>query len=96
MTTSRRGTHANPIATTALLVAACTVLAACATQEPAPAPPPPPRALTVSPQRKQSRAQQDRDKADCQSMASSQATSSQTWAQMFTACMSGRGYLVEE
>jgi hypothetical protein len=29
------------------------------------------------------------------SMASAQATSSETWTQMFTACMGGRGYLVQ-
>ncbi|MCW5889109.1 MAG: hypothetical protein KIT14_01015 [bacterium] len=72
-------------------------LAGCATQEPQPVyypPPPPPRALTITAQRKQSQQQQDRDKADCQEMASGQATSSDTWAQIFTACMGGRGYMV--
>jgi len=54
-----------------------------------------PRSLSITAQRKQSRAQQDRDKADCQNMASRQATSSTTWAQIFTACMGGRGYMVE-
>lgn len=67
----------------------------CARQAPEPPPPAPPRTLTITAQRKQSQPQQDRDKADCQSMASGQATSSETWAQIFTACMGGRGYLVE-
>jgi hypothetical protein len=67
---------------------------------PPPAPPPPPaapapRALTITAQRRQSQAEQDRDKADCQAMASGQATSSDSWAQIFTACMGGRGYLVQ-
>jgi hypothetical protein len=57
--------------------------------------PPPPQSLTVRAQRKQSQAQQARDKADCQNMASRQATSSTTWAQIFTSCMGGRGYMVE-
>ena len=72
---------------------ACSSIVACA-----PAPPPyvpPPRALTISPQRRQSQAQQDRDNSACQSMASGQATSSDTWAQIFTSCMGGRGYLVQ-
>src|SRR5262245_46591513 len=76
---------------------ACSSIVACASPQPEPAyapPPPPPRALTVTPQRKQSPGQQGRDSADCQSMASGQATSSETWAQIFTACMGGRGYLV--
>jgi hypothetical protein len=72
---------------------ACSCIVACApTPQPVYAPP---RALTVSPQRKQSQAQQDRDSSSCQSMASGQATSSESWAQIFTACMSGRGYLVQ-
>lgn len=73
-------------------------IVACAPEpQPAPyAPPPPPRALTITPQRRQSQRQQDKDKADCQSMSSMQATSSQSWAQIFTACMSGRGYLIGE
>ena len=57
-----------------------------------PPPPPPPRALTVYPERNQSQAQQNKDKAQCQNTASAQATSSESWAQIFTACMSGRGY----
>jgi hypothetical protein len=60
-----------------------------------PAPAPPPAALSITAQRRQSQAQQDRDKADCQRMANGQATSSATWAQIFTACMGGRGYMVE-
>lgn len=69
----------------------------CATQYPEPYPvqPPAPRALTITAQRKQSQRQQDRDKSDCQSMASGQATSSDTWAQIFTSCMGGRGYMVQ-
>ena len=83
--------------TPSLLIAAltCASIVAC---EPVPPPPPyvpPPRALTVTAQRQQSQAQQDRDSAACQSMASGQATSSETWAQIFTACMGGRGYLVQ-
>jgi len=58
-------------------------------------PPPAPRALVVTAQRGQSQAQQDRDKSDCQSMASAKANSSESWAQIFAACMNGRGYLVQ-
>ena len=75
----------------------CAWIAGCGpTYEPAPAyvPPPAPRSLTIIAQRKQSQAQQDRDKGDCQSMASGQATSSESWAQIFTSCMGGRGYMV--
>jgi hypothetical protein len=77
---------------------ACAPLVGC--YQPAPEPayysaPPPPRALRITAQRKQSQRQQDRDSLDCQSMASGQATSSDTWAQIFTACMGGRGYMVE-
>jgi len=74
---------------------ACVCFIGCYEPAPAPVAPPPPRALTVTPQRNQSRAQQDADKSDCQSMASGQATSSETWAQIFTSCMGGRGYLVQ-
>jgi hypothetical protein len=72
-------------------------LVGCASQTPEypPAPPPPPRALTITAQRNQSQARQDKDKSDCQSMASGQATSSESWAQIFTACMGGRGYMVQ-
>jgi hypothetical protein len=85
-----------PLRAVAIAVA-CASIVACATQQPEPAyaPPPAPRALTITAQRKQSQRQQDRDSADCQSMASGQATSSQTWAQIFTACMGGRGYMVQ-
>jgi hypothetical protein len=58
-------------------------------------PPPAPRALVITAQRGQSQAQQDRDKSDCQSMSSAQANSSESWAQIFAACMNGRGYLVQ-
>jgi hypothetical protein len=64
-------------------------------QQPAYYPPPQPRALTISAQRNQSQGQQDRDKADCQRIASGQANSSDTWAQIFASCMGGRGYMVE-
>jgi hypothetical protein len=50
---------------------------------------------TITAQHRQSQSQQDRDKADCQNMASAQANSSASWAQIFTGCMSGRGYLVQ-
>jgi hypothetical protein len=77
---------------------ACASVVGCGpTYEPAPAyaPAPAPRSLTITAQRRQSQAQQDRDKADCQSMASGQATSSESWAQIFTSCMGGRGYMVQ-
>jgi len=73
---------------------ACAPLAACY-QQPYYAEPPPPRSLTITAQHRQSQAQQDRDKADCQNMASAQGNSSVSWAQIFTGCMSGRGYLVQ-
>jgi hypothetical protein len=79
-------------------VALASMLAGCVASAPAPvyAPaPPPPRALTVYPQGGQSQRQQDRDKADCQSMASRDASSSDSWAQLFIGCMGGRGYRVE-
>lgn len=82
----------------ALATFAAIPLAGCATQQPQPVyyppPPPPQRSLTIQAQRNQSQRQQDRDKADCQEMATGQATSSDTWAQIFTACMGGRGYMV--
>lgn len=59
-----------------------------------PPPQPAPRALSIQAERRQSQAQQDRDKGDCQSMASAQARSSDTWAAAFTACMTTRGYSV--
>ena len=70
-------------------------IVACAPRPEPYVPPPAPRALAVTAQRKQSQRQQDSDSASCQSMASGQATSSDTWAQIFTACMGGRGYLVQ-
>lgn len=79
-----------------LIVLGGVVLTACAPQAPAPAVEArPPRALSITAQRRQSQTQQDRDKADCQQMASGQASSSESWAQIFTACMGGRGYMVE-
>ena len=78
-------------------ILACAAVAGCTQPAPPPVPmePEAPRSLSITAQRKQSRAQQDRDKADCQNMASGQATSSTTWAQIFTSCMGGRGYMVE-
>jgi len=58
------------------------------------APPPPPRSLQVYPERGQSQNQMNADQAQCQNTASAQATSSDGWAQIFTACMAGRGYAV--
>ena len=82
-----------PVSSIILAVCALIGVVACEPQQPpAPAPPPPPRAVTVYPERKQSQAQQDKDQAQCQNTASAQATSSESWAQIFTACMSGRGY----
>lgn len=87
------------ISSLAALVAAlaCSSIIGCATQTAGPvhAPPSPPRALRITAQRNQSQRQQDGDKADCQSIASGQATSSDSWARVFTACMGGRGYMVE-
>ena len=74
---------------------ACAPLAACYYPQPQYVEPPAPRALTITAQHRQSQRQQDRDKADCQNMASAQANSSASWAQIFTGCMSGRGYLVQ-
>ena len=81
----------------AVAAVATAALGGCSQPQPQPTyvPPPPPRALTVTAQRKQSQAQQSRDSADCPSMASGQATSSETWAQVFVSCMGGRGYLVQ-
>ena len=89
---------ADPSRRCALVAAlACSSIIGCATQTAGPvhAPPPPPRALRITAQRNQSQRQQDGDKADCQSIASGQATSSDSWARVFTACMGGRGYMVE-
>ena len=73
---------------------ACASVAAC-TYYTAPPEPAAPQALRVTARRNQSQKQQDRDTVECQSMASGQATSSASWAQIFTACMGGRGYMVE-
>lgn len=91
----RRPFVSSPTALAAAFVGV--TLVACATRAPEPYPvqPPAQRALTITAQRRQSQAQQDRDKSDCQSMASGQATSSETWAQIFTSCMGGRGYMVQ-
>ena len=75
----------------AVLVAALMGVAACEQ----PAPPPLPRALTIYPQQGQSQAQQNKDKGECHNAASATATSSETWAQIFAACMSDRGYGVQ-
>jgi len=92
---TRSGRRISRIALAAALASA--PLLGCYYQEPAPppAPPPAPRALTITAQKKQSQARQDRDSADCQSQASGQATSSQEWTVIFTSCMSGRGYRVD-
>jgi hypothetical protein len=71
------------------------VTGGCTQQPTAPPVPPPPRALTIYARQGQSQAQQNKDKAECQSMASAQAVSSETWAQAFTACMGARGYTVQ-
>ena len=79
-----------------LAVAVCAVVATgCAPEPPPPpvyAPPPPPRSLQVYPERGQNQNQMNADQAQCQNTASAQATSSEGWAQIFTACMAGRGY----
>ena len=77
-------------------LAACVLggVLGCEPQPSAPPPAPPRQALTIYPERKQSQAQQSKDQAQCQNTASAQATSSESWAQIFTACMSGRGYAV--
>ncbi len=80
-----------------LAATACVLVAtSCSQQQPAPPPmAPPPRALNIYATRGQSQAQQNKDKAECQSTASAQAVSSETWAQAFTACMGARGYTVQ-
>ena len=65
------------------------LLVACETE------PPPPRALVIRAMKGQTQADQNRDKSDCQSMASAQASSSGSWAQIFASCMEARGYLVQ-
>lgn len=81
----------------ALVVLACTAVgtAGCARQPPPAPAPAAPRALTILPQQGQNQGRQNKDKAECQNTASAQANSSETWAQIFTACMSGRGYGVQ-
>jgi len=79
------------------VLAVCAALGnGCEPQQPPPpppyAPPPAPSSLTVVPERKQSQAQMNKDQVQCQNTASAQATSSESWAQIFTACMAGRGY----
>lgn len=80
-----------------IALASSLLIVACAPPRPAPLPAPPPanRTLTITAQRRQSQRQQDDDKADCQSMASGQPTSSASRVQVFTGCMGGRGYRVE-
>jgi hypothetical protein len=78
-----------------LAAVVCCSPIACTREVAVPTAPPPPRSLTITAQRRQSQKQQDRDKADCMSMANGQATSSTSWSQIFTACMGGRGYMVE-
>ncbi len=73
---------------------ACAAMVGCAQSSQSQASPPP-RALTIYPQKGQSSAQQNKDNAECQTTASAQANSSNTWAQIFAACMSGRGYGVQ-
>ena len=84
-----------PLLIVLLAVACMTVPAADAATPAAPAASATPEVSFDGLQRRQSKAQQDADSAACQSMASGQATSSETWAQIFTACMGGRGYLVQ-
>lgn len=66
-------------------------LSACVYQQ-APAAP---RSLTINAQQGQSQAQQNKDKGECTNTASATATSSESWSQVFAACMSGRGYGVQ-
>ncbi|HEV7732717.1 MAG TPA: hypothetical protein VGR62_11170 [Candidatus Binatia bacterium] len=91
-------TDRRPRSTSRAVLAAlfAATLAGCATQAVQPVYyPPPQRPLTIYAQQNQSQRQQDRDKADCQSMAASQASSSEGWANLFIGCMGGRGYRVE-
>jgi len=77
----------------AVLAVCATIGNGCAPQQPPPPPPPvAPARLTVYPERKQGQAQMNKDQAQCQNTASAQATSSESWSQIFTACMAGRGY----
>ena len=91
-TISESGRKAGTLA----IVFGCAVVVGCASSTPPPPPvAPAPQALTISPQRKQSQAQQGRDSGECQSQAAAQAATSQDWVVIFTSCMSGRGYLVQ-
>ena len=95
----------SPRLTTARLSLLTAVLACAAlagpgcSPRPAPAPVAQPQTapsqLVIHAQQGQSKAQQDRDNVDCQSMASAQATSSFDWARIFGSCMGARGYLVQ-
>jgi len=78
------------------VLAACAALGlvGCASAPPPPPPPPVPRAVTVYPERNHNQARQNKDTSECQNTASAQASSSESWAYIFTACMSGRGYAV--
>ena len=85
----------SPLHRTMPLVVCAVVGIGCSQPAPPPpvyAPPPPPRSLQVYPERGQSQNQMNADQAQCQNTASAQATSSDGWAQIFTACMAGRGY----
>ena len=75
----------------------CVLAVGCAQEQPAPmpAPMPAPSALTITAQQGQSQSKQNADKSQCQSQASQFARSSGEWAQMFSQCMSSRGYLVQ-
>ncbi len=87
--TSHASSRLRRAAVTLLGIGSFTFLLGCETE------PPPPRALVIRAMKGQTQAQQDRDKSDCESMASAQANSSKSWAQIFGACMDGRGYLVQ-
>ena len=79
----------------AVLAVCAAVGNGCAPQEPPPPLPAPPPAPTRRPgytEHKQIQAQMNKDQAQCQNTASAQATSSESWSQIFTACMAGRGY----
>ena len=85
--------HRAPRAAASLLLG---LLAVAGCEQPAPPPPPPPpRALTIVPQRKQGQTQQNKDKSECQNTANATANSSESWAHIFAAYMSGRGYGVQ-
>lgn len=86
-----------PRRSTGVALAAAAWLGACTpTTSPPPSAPIVPRALRITAQQGQSQARQDRDKADCQALASGQAHSSERWAQIFAGCMAERGYRVDD